>query len=264
MRRALHAEWTKLRTVAAPAWLVGATVIATVALGALATGAQHCAVRLCSEDGANLIDTTKVALTGVQLSQAIVAVLAVLAVGGEYGTGMIRTTLAALPRRGHVLAAKAVVISAATLVAAVLGIAGSVLVARNILPGRGFTILHGYAALSLTDATTLRAVGGSVLYLALVALLSVGLAMAIRDSAVAIGTVLAVLYLFPILSGVVTDTHWQRHLEQMSPSLAGLAIQSTVGVRDLPIGPWSGLGVLGLWAVGALALGAVVLRFRDA
>lgn len=264
MKAALHAEWTKLRTVAAPAWLVGATVIATVALGALATGSQHCAVRYCSDDGANLFDTTKLTLTGVQLSQAIVAVLAVLAVGGEYGTGMIRTTLAALPCRAQVLAAKAAVIGAATVVAAVLGVAGSVLVARNILPGRGFTVVHGYAALSLTDGTTLRAVGGSVLYLALIALLSVGLATAIRDSASAIGAVLAVLYVFPILSAVVTDTHWQRHLEQMSPSLAGLSIQTTVGVHDLPIGPWSGLGVLGLWAVGALLLGALVLRLRDA
>jgi hypothetical protein len=94
---------------------------------------------------------------------------------------------------------------------------------------------HGYAALSLTDGTTLRAVGGSVLYLALIALLSVGLATAIRESAVAIDAVLAVLYVIPILSAVVTDTHGQRHLEQMSPSLAGLSIRATVGVGDLPI-----------------------------
>jgi ABC-2 type transport system permease protein len=264
MRTALHAEWTKLRTVASPPWLAGATVALTVALGAIVAGAQHCPVQDCSADGASLYDTTKLALSGVQVGQAVVAALAVLAVGGEYSTGMIRTTLAAMPRRGHVLIAKSAVIAAAVLVTATLTVAGSLLTGRAILAGRGFTTAHGYPPLSLGDATTLRAAGGTVLYLTLVALLSVGLAVAMRDSAVAIGAALSLLYLFPILSGVITNPHWQRRLHQFSPSEAGLAIQTTIDVRMLPIGPWAGLGVLALWAAGALILGAIVLRYRDA
>jgi ABC-2 type transport system permease protein len=264
VRSALHAEWTKLRTVASPAWLAGATIVLTVALGATVAGAQHCAVRYCSADGKSLYDTAKLVLSGVQVGQAVVAVLAVLAVGGEYGTGMIRTTLAAVPRRGLVLTAKAAVIAAVVLITAALGTAGSVLAGRVILSGHGFTAAHGYQLLSLGNAAILRAAGGTVLYLTLVALLSVGLATAIRDSAAAIGTVLGLLYLFPLLSGVITNPHWQRHLHQISPSEAGLAIQTTVGVPGLPIGGWAGLGVLALWATGALALGATVLRCRDA
>jgi len=264
VRAALRAEWTKLRTVAGPWWLAGATVVVTVALGATVVGAQHCAVALCSPDGTHLFDTTKLALTGIQLAQAVVAVFAVLAVGGEYGTGMIRVTLAAVPRRERVLAAKAILVGAVTLVVGVLGVAGSVLAAWLILPGRGFTPGHGYAGLSLGDGTTLRAAAGSVLYLTLIALIAVGLAVALRDSAVSIGVVLALVYLFPVLVGVVSNPTWQRHIRQISPSDAGLAIQATVGVRDLPIGPWAGLGVLVLWAAGALILGAGVLRFRDA
>jgi ABC-2 type transport system permease protein len=264
VRTALHAEWTKLRTVASSAWLAGATVVLTVALGALVAGAQHCAIAYCSADGTSRYDTAKLALSGVQVGQAVVAVLAVLAVGGEYGTGMIRTTLAAVPRRGFVLAAKVVGIAGIVLVTAAVGVAGSVLAAQAIMPGRGFTAAHGYPGLSLTDAATLRAAGGTVLYLTLIALLAVGLATAIRDSAVSIGTVLGLLYLFPILSGVVTNPHWQRHLQQISPSEAGLAIQATVGVHALPIGPWAGLGVVALWATGALILGWIVLRARDA
>lgn len=264
MKTALHAEWTKLRTVAGPWWLAGATVVVTVALGATVVGAQHCPVALCSPDGAHLFDTTKLALTGVQLAQAVVAVFAVLAVGGEYGTGMIRITLTAVPRRERVLAAKAIVVGAVTLVAGVLGVAGSLLAGWLILPGRGFTTANGYAGLSLGDGTTLRAAAGSVLYLTLIALIAVGLAAALRDSAVSTGAVLALVYLFPILAAVVSNPTWERHIHQISPSDAGLAIQATVGIRDLPIGPWAGLGVLVLWAVGALILGGTALRFRDA
>jgi ABC-2 type transport system permease protein len=110
----------------------------------------------------------------------------------------------------------------------------------------------------------LRAAVGSALYLALIGLLAFGIATAVRDSAVAIGAVLALLFLFPIAAHVITSPAWARHLEQASPMTAGLYIQATVGVKSLPLTPWQGLGVLGLWALGALLLGGAVLRLRDA
>ncbi len=91
----------------------------------------------------------------------------------------------------------------------------------------------------------LRAAAGSVLYLALIALLSLGVAAAVRDSAVAIGVVLALLFLFPILSSVITSPGWHRHLEQLSPMTAGLYIQATTNLRSLPLTPWQGLGRAG-------------------
>ena len=150
------------------------------------------------------------------------------------------------------------------LLAGAVAVLASVLAGRLILPGRGFTPANGYQLLSLGDGPVLRAACGSVLYLALIALLSLGIATAVRDSAVAIGTVLALLYLFPIVASVVSNQHWQRHLEQIGPMTAGLYIQATVGVHALPLTPWQGLGVLALWAAGALILGGLVLRFRDA
>ncbi len=75
---------------------------------------------------------------------------------------------------------------------------------------------------------------------------------------------LALLYLFPIAAAVASNPHWQRQLEQIGPMTAGLYIQATVGVHALPLTPWQGLGVLALWAAGALILGGLVLRFRDA
>ncbi len=246
MKTAVHAEWTKLRTVAGPAWLLLGAVAATVALGVLTVSSAQCRTSACG------LDAAKVSLGGVQLGQAVVAVLAVLVVGSEYSTGMIGPSLAAVPRRLVLLAAKALVLLAPVLLAGAVAVGIGLLVGRSQLP------------LAVSTGPTLRAAGGSVLYLALVALLSLGLATAVRDSATAVGLVLGLLYLFPILASLVTDPAWHRHLQQIGPASAGLSIQATVRLGELSIGPWSGLGVLGLWAAGALLLGGAALALRDA
>jgi ABC-2 type transport system permease protein len=146
----------------------------------------------------------------------------------------------------------------------VLAVAGSLLAGRLILPGHGFTPAHGFALLSAGTPSVLRAAAGSVLYLALIALLSLGTATIVRDSAVAVGIVLGLLYLFPIVANVVGNAQWHRHLEQIGPMTAGLAIQATTDLRSLPISPWAGLGVLAAWAAGAMAVGGLLLRLRDA
>ena len=110
----------------------------------------------------------------------------------------------------------------------------------------------------------LRAASGTVLYLALIALLSLGIATAVRDAAVAIGAELGLLYLFPILTQVAGSPGVARHLQQIGPMTAGLEIQASTGLANLPIGPWAGLGVLAAWEAAALLAGAVVLRVRDA
>jgi ABC-2 type transport system permease protein len=243
---AIRAEWTKLRTVAGPVWLLLAVIVATVALSALAAGSVSCTAVECG------IDRTRLSLTGIQLGQAVVAVLAVMVVGNEYSSGMIRTTLAAVPRRSVLLAAKALVLSGPVLVAGLIAVAGSLVAGHALLP------------LSWTDGATMRAAFGSVLYLALIGLMSLGIATAVRDSATGAGLVLGLLYLFPILASVVSNEHWHRHVQQIGPATAGLAIQATVGLANLPISPWHGLGVLALWAAGALMLGGAALGLRDA
>jgi len=259
MKAALHAEWTKLRTVPGPAGLLLATVAVTVALSALVV-----AVTRCPAGAACQVDTARLSLTGVQLGQAAAAAAAVGVLSAEYSTGMIRVTLAAMPRRITLLAAKAVLVTGLVLAAGSLGVAGSLLAGRLILPGHGFTAARGFPPLSLADGPVLRAAAGSVLYLALIGLLALGTAAAVRDTAVAIGLVLGLLYLFPVLAAVVFSSHWQRHLEQIGPMSAGLAIQATTGLRGLPISPWAGLGVLAAWAAAALLAGGLMLRLRDA
>ncbi|MFB9836321.1 ABC transporter permease, partial [Actinoallomurus acaciae] len=187
MRPALHAEWTKIRTVAGPRWLLLGTVAATVALSTVATSVVHCTARGCGGD------TTKITLMGVHLGQALVAILAVLIISGEYGSGMICTTLTATPRRTTALAAKAVTLTGLVAVAGTLAVAGSLLAGWLTLPG------PGRQALSPADGPTLRAAAGSVLYLILIALLGLGVATAVRDSATGIGLVLGLLYVVPII-----------------------------------------------------------------
>ncbi len=130
----LHAEWTKVRTVPGPAWLLAATAALTIAVSTAAVAATRCPRGLACP-----VDPARLSLTGIQFGQALVAVLAVLAVSGEYSTGMIRTTLTAVPARTAVLAAKAVVLTGLVLAAAAVAVGGCLLAGRLLLPGHGFT-----------------------------------------------------------------------------------------------------------------------------
>jgi ABC-2 type transport system permease protein len=198
-------------------------------------------------------DKVHISLLGVQLGQAVVAVAAVHVLAGEYGTGLIRATFTALPRRLDVLAAKAAYLLAGTAAAAVVSVAASVLAGRELLAGYP----------SPTSAVVLRAAGGAVLYLLAVALLGLGIGAAVRSAAGGSGVVLGLLYVVPVLLSAFLDEDWQRALYRIGPSTAGLSILTTVDVSRLPIGPWAGLAVAAAWAFGAVAIGAVRLRRGD-
>jgi ABC-2 type transport system permease protein len=253
---ALHAEWTKLR-LPSTGWLLFGNVVLTVAVSAAVCAVTKYAVEASPQD------TTKLALTGIELGQVLIVILAVQVISGEYTTGMISLTFVAMPRRLIVLAAKAMLIVALTLGAGAASVIGSLVAGQLLLRSNGFTTRHGYASISVLHAPTLRAAAGSVLYLALVALLSLGVATATRDAATAIGSVLALLFLFPIIGHVITNPTWQRHLKQLGPMTAGLSIENTINLHSLPIDPWSGLAVISAWAAVAFALGITLLKRRD-
>jgi ABC-2 type transport system permease protein len=257
---AMRAEWTKLRTVPGTAWNLAAICVLMVAVGAATAAATRCAA------GARCaIDPTRVSLTGIEIGQAVVAVLAVLVISGEYDTGMIRTTFTAMPRRWMVLAAKAVVLTGLVLPAAVIAVAGSLAAGRLVMTGNGITAAHGFAVVSLASGPTVRAATGSVLYLALVGLLSLGIATIVRDPAAATGAALGMLYVPPIIALFLgSERTWQHWVERYTPVNAGMAIMNTTGAHSLVISPWAGLGVLAAWAAAALLAAGVLLRLRDA
>jgi ABC-2 type transport system permease protein len=208
-------------------------------------------------------DSTKLSLSGIYLSQLVVAALAVTAISEEYATGMIRVTLAATPGRITMLTAKAANLAGLTAVAGLAGVACCLGVGRFMLPADGLDPAHGYALVSIGSAATGRAATGTVIYLALIALLSLGVATLIRDTAVSLGALVALLYLPPLLAHVVGGA-LGRHIMRIAPMSAGLAIQTTTRLHALPIQPWPGLGVLAGWAAGSLLLAATMLRVRDA
>ena len=257
MRAALHAEWTKLRTVSSTGWLLLTLIALTWAPGAIITDVDKCPAS-CA------IDQAKVSLTGVTLGQAAAVALAVAFVTSEYGSGMIRITLTATPRRWMVAAAKAVVLSAAIAVAGTIAVLGSVLAGREFLPGNGYNAARGYPALSLLDGPVLRAAAGSVMYLVLVGLIGLGAGLALRSAASAITVVLGVLYVFTYLGQLTTSAIWQRRIERWTPMDAGLAVQATRGISGQAIRPWAGLGVCAAWAAITVLAGYLVLRRRDA
>jgi ABC-2 type transport system permease protein len=211
------------------------------------------------------VDTVKLSLTGVMLGQAVIAILAVMTISSECSSGMIRISLSAMPSRPTVIAAKSVILAGLVLAAGAIAVAGSVLAGRLILPGHGFTAARGFPVLSPDDGPVLRAAVGSILYLALIALLSLGIGTIIRDSAAAIGVVLGLLLVPPLIAAILAgNPEWQHQIERYAPMSAGLTIQDTVRLHGLPITPWGGLGVLAAWAAVALLTGGLMLRLRDA
>jgi ABC-2 type transport system permease protein len=258
-RAALHAEWTKLRTVGTTYWLAATALAGTIAFGILASATARCGGPGCAGDPA------RICLTGVQFGQAVLAVLGAMAVGAEYQSGMIRVTYAAMPHRGVVLAAKAAVVALVAAAVGIVAVGVSVAAGVGLVQAHGFTAANGFGDFGFAAGAGLwRAAAGSVVYLVAVAVLGVGVAAVVRDGGVAVGAVLGVLYLFPIVTSVVGDPDWHRCLERIGPMSAGLAVQNTVRVGEQVVAPWTGLGIAVCWAAAALVAAWGWQRARDA
>lgn len=205
------------------------------------------------EFGDDIVQTT---LSGVLVGLLAIVALAALFITSEYERGTIRTTFAATPRRGRVLAAKAVVLTASTFGAGLVAAPGAFLLCGAVLRSRGVVTA------SLLDGPALRAVVGTAALLAVVALLSLGVATIVRRAAAAISVVLLLL-LIPQIIATGLPLSAAKWLERLTPS-AGFAIQETVHRYDTAIDPWGGFGVLCGYAAVALALATWQLRRSDA
>ncbi|MFI1394317.1 ABC transporter permease subunit [Streptomyces sp. NPDC020681] len=214
-------------------------------------------------------DLTQQSLSGAQIGLIPLAALGVLFITAEYRRGMIRTTLTASPRRGRVLAAKAVVLAGAAFVAGLVAAVLSFLLSEPALREKAPNpLFHPEAA--LTDGPVLQAVVGTAVLLAAVAVLALAAGALLRNTAAAI-TLIVILLVLPVLllSGLPLDTaNW---VMKLTP-LAGFAVQRTLPeyahTDDIclpedgcyPQGPWTGLAVLCAYA--ALALGLAIWRLR--
>jgi ABC-type transport system involved in multi-copper enzyme maturation permease subunit len=201
------------------------------------------------------------ALIGVQIGLMAVIALGVLFVTSEYKTSLIRTTFVASPRRGRVLAAKAIVVAGPVFVAGLIASVAALFLSRPIQRGNGF-VPPGYPDPSLADEPVLRAVVGTALFLAVLAVFSLAIGVILRRTAAAVTLVIGLVVVLPVVALVLSvgAADW---VKRITP-IAGLAIQQTRHRPDTVIGPWAGFGVLCAYAAVALGVAFWLLRRRDA
>lgn len=248
----LRSELCKLRSVRSTYWTLVAAVVFNVALAALA--AVFVPRQLSAQDKA-AIDAVRLSLGGIHLSQIAFGVLGVLIITSEYGTGMIRSTLAAVPQRGRMLAAKVTVF---TVTALVVGTASSF---AAYFAFQAF-LSDASLASSIGDPGVLRAVIGGGLFLTVLGLLGLGLGTVIRASSGAIAAVFGLLFVPPILLELLPAT-WRSTLGPYVPMEAGsqiFVLRREAGM----FGPWTGFGLFCLYAAVALGIGFVLIGRRDA
>jgi ABC-2 type transport system permease protein len=255
----MRGEWIKLLSLRSTWWTLGITV-ALITLFALGQ-AMSLDVLADSPEAAALgqIHGAEIVSGGYPLGMITIAVLGALMITGEYSTGMIRSTLTAVPTRLPVLAAKAIALALLAAAVSVIGLALGLLVTRPFLSEYGLVP-------ALDDPQTWQVFGGTVYVLVVAALFSLGIGALLRSTAGAVTVALSVLLLLPGILGFIR-LDWVQDLVGYLPSRAALAFlalsdASLGGQSDLA--PWTGVLVVAAWAVVPMVAAAVVLRRRDA
>jgi hypothetical protein len=251
----LRAEWTKLRTVRSSWYCLLIVVAGSIALGCIVCAAIAGHWDQMSAHDRATFDPTFRSLTGLLIGQLAVGVLGVLTITAEYSSGMIRSTLAAVPRRREVLAAKAAVLLPVVLVVGTAACVSSFVAGQAILSSKGIGV-------SLAQAAERRAVLSGGLYLAALALLGLGLGTVFRRTAAGLSAFVGLVLVAPTVIRTL-PAPWGSDIAKFLPSEAA---QALVSVRPASgqLAPWTGFAVLCAWAAAALALGALLITRRDA
>ena len=261
-RRVIASEWLKLRTVRSWLIMIVAAAALLIAFGALAAAVSSGAVtpegprgQGGGGGGFGGSDPTATSLAGVTLAQLIAGILGVLFISNEYANGMIRSTFAAVPKRLPVLWAKAIVLAGVLAVVMVIASLAAFVIGQLILgDGKNTT---------LAADGVLRAVVGSGLYLAGIAVFGLAIGAMMRNTAGAISVVVAALLIVPGLASVVLPESWKDTVTPYLPSNAGQAFTSVNG-SDTLLSAGAGAAVYLVWLVALLIGAAVLIRRRDA
>ncbi|MER7460788.1 ABC transporter permease subunit [Micromonospora sp. NPDC126480] len=255
--RVVRAEWIKFRSLRSSVILLAATLVVFAALGLgfstfLADNPPEPG-QPTPPGGPSSLDPLGASLGGVNLAQLLIGTLGVLLAAGEYGTGMIRSSLAAVPRRWPVLAAKAAVLA---------GVAAAVLVPTVVLTFLGGQGILGDQGIALGDDGVLRAVLGTAGYLAGVGVLGVALSALLRSVAGALTSLVALLLVVPGVVSLLPESA-SGAVSPYLPSNAGQAFVSIAENPDL-LSPGAGAAVFVGWIVVGVGAALVLLRRRDA
>ena len=258
-RGLLRAEWTKIRSVRSTVWTLIVFVVITVGFSALFTWlavANWHGPRAAARDAGAVADPVGFILgTGIGLGQLTICALGALVITTEYSTGVIRASLLAVPRRTPMLGAKAVVFAALLIVVAEIVCFGSFFI--------GSAILHSRVAVSLGDQNVTRAVVGTGLYLSVLGLFALAIGALVRHTAGAISAVIGVVFVLPVLSGLLPGS-WGAHINAYLPVQAGSLIDQAHQQPGQLLSPWQGFGVFCLWTAVLFAVAGFLLVRRDA
>lgn len=254
---ALRSEFTKIKSVRSTWWTLLTLVVVMVGIGALAcAGAAH-AARHGHVTG---LDPAQQSLFGVVLAQLIIAVLGALTITSEFGTGMIRTSLTTLPRRGMFVAAKAIVFGVVAFVTSLVASFGAFFLGQALMSGEHLNT-------TLSHPGVLRAVVGAALYLTACGLLAFGLGLLIRHTAGAISAAVGLLFVLWVLFALVSSSlplSWQHDITRWIPANAGSGIWETQSPGPHMFAAWNGFAVFAIYAAVAIAAGMYLFRKRNA
>jgi ABC-2 type transport system permease protein len=252
---ALRSEWTKLRSVRSTFWALAVTIVLGVGLGAAISAAAAHGYAKSSAATRLSWDPTSNSLDGIGIATLAIAVLGVLFISSEYSSGMIRTSLIAVPKRGRILAAKAVVFAVVTFVV------GEVTSFTAFFLGQALISGHAPTA-TFADPGVARAVVGAGLALTALAVLSVAVGTLLRHPAAAISCMVAILFVLPAIAAALPDS-WRNPVLEFWPTLAGGQI-SSVHIAAHSLQPWPGFGVMCLFVAIVYAIAWTLLDRRDA
>ena len=251
---ALHSEWTKARTVPSTRWTLITAAILGIGIGALVSGLSAHQYARNSPGARAMWDPTGLSGSGLVIVQFAMGVLGIVIITSEYATGAIRTSLAAVPRRGRFLGAKAVMIAGVAFVAAEIITFAAFFVGQALISGRAPTA-------SLSQPGVLRALIGYGLYEALIALLGLALGALLRHAAAAIAVLVALIFVLPAIAAALPSS-MENTVEKFWPTQAGQQVTVVVSAsNELPA--WAGFGVLCLFVAIVLAAAFFVLSRRD-
>jgi ABC-2 type transport system permease protein len=284
LRGALASEWTKLRSVRSTYWTLAALFIVSAGFAAIAGYAIANNIHTDPANKAGQDATQSVLIAFFEFGQLIIAVLGALVITSEYSTGMIRTSLTAMPRRGTVYAGKLIVFTAVTLVISIVTSFLSFFVGQALLSGSGVSaslfhtttvpanamvngnpqnvIFSGTDVITAGDVFT--AIIGTALFVTSVALIAFGLGAIIRHTAGAITSVIGLMFVIPIIVQLLPNT-WRWDIMRFFPDEAGRVLSVTIGQTNPHLwSPWPQFGVTLIYAAALLAIGGYLFKKRDA
>ena len=249
-----RSEWHKFHTVRSTYWSLLAAVVVGLGLSALISLASSNHYSKLSESDRAKWDPTSISTSGFGLAQLAIGVLGVLIITSEFSTGQIQTSLAAVPKRHRVLAAKGFVYAVvAFVVFEILGFVAFFV---------GQAIIHTNApSVTLGDHDVLRAVIGGGLYAAVLGLLAVAIGTIVRSAAAGIGILVALLYVLPGIAAAL-PSNLEHSVEKFWPTQAGSQLPSVYRAAHT-LSPWAGFAWMTIFTAVVFAVAVVALRNRD-